>query len=56
MGMRIRECWSTDQISYHPSPDPGFRLAHLKIYSICELLELMKGPGLLIQSCRISMT
>ena len=34
----------------------GFELAHTKIYIICELLEHIKGPVLLIQSCRISMT
>lgn len=33
----------------------GFKLAHPKIF-ICELLEHVKGPVLLFQNCRISMT
>lgn len=35
---------------------PDFELSHLKIYTICEMLELMKGRVLLIQRCRISTT
>lgn len=56
MGMRIMESWYTDQLSYHPGPNPGFELAQLKFYSICELLQFMKGPVLMIQSGRLSMT
>ena len=33
----------------------GFELAHPNIYPTYELLELVKGPVLQIQSCRISM-
>ena len=39
-----------------PRQIPGFKLAHPKIYIICELLEHMKGTVLLIQSFRIPMT
>ena len=34
----------------------GFELAHPNIYPTYELLELVKGPVLQTQSCRISMT
>jgi hypothetical protein len=34
----------------------GFELVHPNISLIYELLELMKGPMLQIQSCKISMT
>lgn len=34
----------------------GFELAHPNISPIDELLELMEGPDLQIQSCRITMT
>jgi hypothetical protein len=34
----------------------GFKLTHTNIYSVCELLELVKGPVLQNQSCRIFMT
>ena len=34
----------------------GFELAHSNIYSIYELLALVKGRVLQIQGCRISMT
>ena len=33
----------------------GFELAHSKIYIICELLESVIEPILLIQSCKSSM-
>ena len=34
----------------------GSEVAHPKIYVNCKWLEFMKGPVLLIQTCRISMT
>jgi hypothetical protein len=34
----------------------GFELTHPKIEIICELLECVQGPALLIKSFRISMT
>lgn len=53
--MRIRESRHVDQHSYHPDPSPGLKLAHPKIYNICEQLKSMKGSVLMIQNCRISM-
>ena len=54
--VQIRESWHTDQLSYHHTPMQGSELAHPKIYIIYELLGCVKGPVLLIQSCKISMT
>jgi hypothetical protein len=50
----ISENLWADQLSYHPSP--GFELVFLKIHIIRELLGCVKGPALLLQSCRIFMT
>ena len=36
--------------------EQGFELDYPHIYIICELFEFMKGPVLLIQSCKISMS
>lgn len=44
--VQMQASWRADQFSYHPGPDPGLELAYPKIYTICELLEPMKG-----QSC-----
>ena len=46
----------TDQLSYHPGQTQGSESTHSKIYAICKRLGCVKGPGLPIQSCRISMT
>ena len=54
--VQMREIWHTDQLRYHPGQIQGSDLAHPKICIICEWLGCMKGPVLLIQSCRISMT
>jgi hypothetical protein len=53
---QVQESWQADQLSFHPSPDPGLDLVPLNIYPIYELLECVKGQALQIQSCRISMT
>ena len=34
----------------------GFELSHININPIAKLLELMKGPVLQIQHCKINMT
>lgn len=54
--MRMQDLW-VDQLSYHLSyaQIQGFELALNNIYTICELLECVKGPVLLMQICRISM-
>jgi hypothetical protein len=53
----IRESHA-DQLNYHQikAQIQGSELAHPKICIIFEPLGCLKGPVLLIQSCRISMT
>jgi hypothetical protein len=52
-----RESQRADQLSYQPrSQIQGFELTYPKIYIICELLQLVKWPVLLIQGYTISKT
>lgn len=48
--------WWSDQSATTWVQIQGFQLAHLEIYTICELLEHMKWLVLHIQSYRVSMT
>ena len=43
----------TDQLNYHPGPDPGFWNGPPPIYIICKRLGHVKGLVLLFQICRI---
>ena len=49
--VRRQEIQQADQLSYPQAQIQDFELAHPKIYTICELLDPVKGPALLIQSC-----
>ena len=51
-----QESWRAEQPSSTQAQIQGFESAHPNIHPVCELLELMKGPLLQIQSRRISMT
>jgi hypothetical protein len=53
--VQIKESQWTDQLSYHPGPEPELWVLHPKIY-IFKWLGHVKGSILLIQSFRLSMT
>jgi len=55
----VAECGRADRLTNLATTRAqiqGFEVAHPKIYLIYGLLECGKGPVLLTQSCRISMT
>lgn len=51
-----RENQYADQLSCHPGPDPGCWADPPQNFIIFKWLGHVKGPVLLIQSCRLSMT
>ena len=50
--VQVQKSGQADSSATTQAQIQGFELAHPKIYIIHELLEHMKGPVLMIQSCR----